>query len=80
MHGEGERDAYSTPLTPYTIALADVAGMDIKRLPREFMDKTGTMINDAFRAYALPLIGEVSPVVRLGKDILNRQDAKNAER
>jgi hypothetical protein len=36
------------------------------------MDEHGTMINEAFRAYALPLIGEISPVARLGNKMLNR--------
>ena len=45
---------------PYTVALGGapllaVAGHE-KPLPRAFMDETGTMVSDAFRRYALPLI------------------------
>jgi 6-phosphofructokinase 1 len=58
------------------VALADVAGADIKRLTREYMDAAGTMISEAFREYGLPLIGDVSPVVRLGKSILNHRDTE----
>jgi 6-phosphofructokinase 1 len=52
------------------VPLADVANADIKRLPREYMDESGTMISAAFRDYALPLIGDVPPVVRL---VTNKQ-------
>jgi hypothetical protein len=62
------------------ISLPDVANADIKRLPREYMDENGTMINEAFRKYALPLIGDVPPIVRLRKDNLNRQNAENTEK
>lgn len=50
-----------------TIPLIDVARADIKRLPRDYMNADGTMISDAFRDYALPLIGETMPVMRLRK-------------
>lgn len=44
-------------------------------LRRSYMDATGTMISDAFRAYALPLIGDVPPIVRLG----NRKERQGKE-
>jgi 6-phosphofructokinase len=37
-------------------------------LRREYMDEAGTMITHQFREYALPLIGSVSPVLRLRKN------------
>ncbi len=61
-----------SPTNPYkgniaTIPLAEAAFADIKRLPRAYLNVDGTMISEAFREYALPLIGKVSPVLRLRK-------------
>jgi 6-phosphofructokinase len=70
---------------PYTsigrALLSEVANADIKRLPRAYMDAAGTMMSEAFRAYALPLIGEISPVVRLrNKPTSNHENlSKNFE-
>lgn len=52
---------------PYisTVSLAEAAHADIKRLPSAYLNSDGTMISEAFRDYALPLIGKVSPVLRL---------------
>ena len=45
--------------------LADVANAE-SVLPRDYMDSSGTMITDAFRRYALPLIdGPLPPLARL---------------
>lgn len=48
-----------------TAPLIDVANDKVRTLPREFMDASGTMISDAFRDYALPLIGDIPPIIRL---------------
>lgn len=53
-----------TSETPYAVTLGsapllDVAGHE-KPLPRAFMDDAGTMVSDAFRRYAEPLIGASS--------------------
>lgn len=57
-----ERDAAASDYRVHTgaVALADVAGHE-KYLSREMMDADGTMITDAFRDYALPLIGLLPP-------------------
>ncbi|MEO8609458.1 MAG: diphosphate--fructose-6-phosphate 1-phosphotransferase [Chloroflexota bacterium] len=71
-----------SPTNPYmaTIPLATVAGADIKRLPRDYMDANGKMISEAFRDYALPLIGDVQSVARLKKTNLNHRDTESAEK
>ncbi len=58
--------------TPYTcktgtVSLSEAANSPAHLLPRSFMDTTGTMINDAFRDYALPLIGDIPSIARLPK-------------
>ena len=65
-----QNDAGLSLTNPYgdhigVVRLSEVANADIKRLPREYMNDEGTMISEAFRAYALPLIGDVPPIVRL---------------
>lgn len=47
-----------------TVPLDEVAGAE-KLLPRHYLDDSGTMISEAFKAYALPLIG--SPPPRLAR-------------
>jgi 6-phosphofructokinase 1 len=50
-----------------TTPLAEVTALE-KTMPRAYMDEAGTMITEAFRRYALPLIGEpLRPLVRLRK-------------
>lgn len=43
-----------------TVPLDEVAGEE-KLLPRHYLDDSGTMISEAFKAYALPLIGVPPP-------------------
>jgi 6-phosphofructokinase 1 len=46
-------------------SLAEVANAE-KMLPREFVNEAGTMVTDAFKVYAWPLIdGPLSPLARL---------------
>lgn len=48
-----------------TTPLEAVTGLE-KTMPRAYMDEAGTMITEAFRQYALPLIGEpLRPLARL---------------
>jgi ATP-dependent phosphofructokinase / diphosphate-dependent phosphofructokinase len=61
LHGEALQEGSYFDTVPLVIA----AMADIKRLPRDYMNADGTMISEAFRDYALPLIGDVSPVLRL---------------
>lgn len=42
------------------VSLEDVAGAE-KLLPRHYLDGSGTMISEAFRTYAMPLIGTPPP-------------------
>lgn len=47
-----------------TTALGAAAGQH-RPLPREYMNEAGNMVSPAFVDYALPLIGDVPPVMRL---------------
>lgn len=49
--------------TTSLVDLSEVAN-GVKRLPREFMDATGTAVTEAFREYALPLIQGDAPIDR----------------
>lgn len=66
--GEGLQTLpYSTHIC--SVSLSQVAN-GVKPLPRGYMDEAGTMITRAFREYALPLIGVVSPITRLHKTVM----------
>lgn len=60
--GGGDKLPYTS-----TIPLAEVARADIKHLPRAYLNAAGNGVTPAFREYALPLIGNVPPIVRLDK-------------
>ncbi len=56
-----------------TIALDTAAGQH-RTLPREYMNEAGNMVSPAFLEYALPLIGDVPPVLRLSAPLGDAAD------
>jgi 6-phosphofructokinase 1 len=56
-----------------TAPLHEVANAE-KLMPREFMDRNGTMITEAFRQYAMPLIdGPLPPLARLQGTLISQR-------
>lgn len=51
------------------------AASGIRRLPREYMDASGSMVTKEFRAYAGALIGDVTPALRLRHSVATNVQA-----